>query len=173
MHFVWFETSASSLASGSNTAAVLGAIKVWNAAIAAGAFTSAQQQLMADQSKHWHLTEATAGSRWALQEMDADRNPVGAARDVDVLEPGISTSEPVDGVVGELYALKVTSRTPQTVRYEITSGVLPAGLTLNKDTGGVTGIPAKKGAATFTVTARNSGGAPDASAGYRMNMQAT
>lgn len=124
MHFVWFETSASSLASGSNTAAVLGAIKVWNAAIAVSAFTSAQQQLMADQSKHWHLTEATAGSRWALQEMDADRNPVGAARDVDVLEPGISTSEPVDGVVGELYALKVTSRTPQTVRYEITSGVL-------------------------------------------------
>jgi hypothetical protein len=72
---------------------------------------------------------------------------------------------------GELYAFKVTSRTPQTVRYEITSGVLPAGLTLNKDTGGVTGIPAKKGAATFTVTARNSGGAPDASARYRMNIQ--
>ncbi|MFC5219018.1 Ig domain-containing protein [Streptomyces coerulescens] len=30
---------------------------------------------------------------------------------------------------------------PQTIRYSVTSGALPAGLTLNQDTGGITGIP--------------------------------
>ncbi|MFI1092488.1 Ig domain-containing protein [Streptomyces sp. NPDC020917] len=168
--FGWFQTSASSLSSGSNTAAVLGAIKIWDSALASGAFTPAQRQLMTDQSKYWHLAEVTAGKQWTLQELDAKGSPVGAAQAVNAPEPGITTPEPTDGVVGELYAFKVTSSTPQTIRYEITSGGLPAGLTLNKDTGGITGVPTRKGTATFTVTARNTDGVPDAAASYHMNI---
>ncbi|MFI6741845.1 hypothetical protein ACIBI9_53810 [Nonomuraea sp. NPDC050451] len=43
--------------------------------------------------------------------------------------------------MGRLYEAKVTSSTPQTVRYGITSGQLPDGLVLNKDAGAITGIP--------------------------------
>ncbi|ROQ78098.1 putative Ig domain-containing protein [Streptomyces sp. CEV 2-1] len=39
----------------------------------------------------------------------------------------------------------------------ITRGALPAGLTLNPDTGGITGVPKSAGASTFTVVARNNG----------------
>ncbi len=41
----------------------------------------------------------------------------------------------------------MTSSTPQTVRYEITSGRLPDGLALNQDTGAITGIPTQTGIA--------------------------
>ncbi|WP_406447771.1 Ig domain-containing protein [Streptomyces sp. NBC_00876] len=170
VNFGWFETSMGSLSQGGNTKAVLAVIKTWNAAIAAGAFTSAQQQLMADQNKYWHLSEESAGRRWSLQEMDADSNPVGAPQAVQAPRPGFTTPAPPGAKVGELYTFKVTSSTPQTVRYEITSGALPAGLTLNKDTGGITGVPTGAGAKSFAITARNSGGVPDVSVNYRMKV---
>ncbi|ASQ99758.1 Ig domain-containing protein [Streptomyces sp. 11-1-2] len=170
VNFGWFETNMNSLSNGPNTTAILAAIKTWNSAIAAGAFTPAQQKLMADQNKHWHLSEVTAAERWSLQEMDEDGNPVGAAQVVEAPEPGFTTPEPPDGRVGELYAFKVTSSTPGTIRYEVTSGKLPAGLSLNKDTGGITGVPASAGAKNFTITARNSGGVPDAAVRYRLNV---
>ncbi|MFI6724363.1 Ig domain-containing protein [Streptomyces atratus] len=170
VNFGWFETSMGSLSKGPNSKAISAAVKIWNAAIAAGAFTPAQQQLMADQDKNWHLGEETAGKRWTLQEMDADGNPVGTAQTVQAPKPGFTTPEPTEGRVGELYAFKVTSSTPQTVRYEITSGSLPAGLSLNKDTGGITGVPTKSGARAFTVTARNGDGVPDAAVRYRLNI---
>ncbi|MGW2089038.1 Ig domain-containing protein [Streptomyces sp. NPDC001880] len=47
-------------------------------------------------------------------------------------------------------------------------GSLPAGLTLNQDTGGITGVPTAAGARRFTVTARNSGGVADARITYRL-----
>ncbi|WP_406424733.1 Ig domain-containing protein [Streptomyces sp. NBC_00842] len=169
-NFGWFETNVSSLSGGSNTREILAAIKTWNSAIAAGAFTPAQQQLMTDQSKYWHLSEVTADKRWSLQELDSADNPVGAAQVVEASEPGFTTPEPPDGYVGELYGFKVTSSTPQTTRYEVTSGALPAGLSLNKDTGGITGIPTTSGATHFTITARNSDGVPDAAVTYKLKV---
>ncbi|MFE4333746.1 putative Ig domain-containing protein [Streptomyces sp. NPDC056831] len=38
----------------------------------------------------------------------------------------------------------------------------PPGLTLNKDTGGITGVPTTKGHSKFTITGRNGGGVADA-----------
>ncbi|MFJ3709630.1 Ig domain-containing protein [Streptomyces sp. NPDC090053] len=170
VNFGWFETSMGSLSQGGNTTAVLAVIKTWNAAIAAGAFTSAQQQLMADKNKYWHLGEESAGSRWSLQEMDTDNNPVGAPQVVQAPRPGFTTPAPPGAKVGELYTFKVTSNTPRTVRYEITSGALPAGLTLNKDTGGITGVPTRSGTRAFAITARNGGGVPDASVNHRIKV---
>ncbi|MBL1119694.1 putative Ig domain-containing protein [Streptomyces sp. 110] len=169
-NFGWFQTSVSGLSGGSNTTAILAAIKTWNSAIAAGAFTPAQQKLMTDQKKYWHLSEVTAGKKWSLQELDSAGTPVGAAHVVEAPKPGFTTPEPSKGRVGELYGFKVTSSTPQTVRYEVTSGALPAGLTLNKDTGGITGIPTTPGARQFTITARNSDSVPDAAVTYRLSV---
>ncbi|MCW3845570.1 Ig domain-containing protein, partial [Micromonospora yasonensis] len=50
------------------------------------------------------------------------------------------------------------------------SGALPAGLSLNRDTGAITGIPTAEGASKFTITARNGGVVPDASISYDMKV---
>ncbi|WP_406527260.1 Ig domain-containing protein [Streptomyces sp. I8-5] len=169
-NFGWFETSTDSLDKGSDTAAVLTAVRIWNSAIEAGAFTPAQQQLMTDEKKNWHLSEMTEGKEWSLQELDSSGSPVGRAQPVQAPKPGFTTPEPADGRVGELYAFKVTSSSPRTVRYEVTSGVLPAGLSLNKDTGGITGVPTAPGTKRFSITARNNGIMPDAEVTYRLQV---
>ncbi|OIJ90431.1 Ig domain-containing protein [Streptomyces colonosanans] len=166
-----FETSVRSLASGSNTAAVLQAIRIWESARKAGAFTTEQKMLLADPNKYWHLSEGTPDQEWSLQQLDSAGNPIGEAQPVKAPEPGFTTPTPPDARVGELYAFKTTSSTPQTIRYEVTSGALPAGLALNKDTGGVIGIPRKAGASRFTITARNDGAVPDASVSYTLKVK--
>ncbi|MER6949133.1 Ig domain-containing protein [Nonomuraea sp. NPDC000554] len=169
--FGWYETNLSSLSSGSNTSAILAAIKRWESAVNAGAFTPAQQKLMADLTANWHLEEITAGQAWSLQRLDAAGNPVGEAQAVKAPAPGFTTPRPPNAQLGKLYEAKVTSSTPQTVRYEITSGRLPDGLTLNKDTGAITGIPTQPGARKFTITARNGGALPDAPITYTLTVR--
>lgn len=130
-----FETSVKSLASGSNTPAVLQAIKLWESARNHGAFTAEEKKLLADGSTYWHLEEVAPGQEWSLQQLDADGKPVGEPRPVKAPAPGFTTPQPPNAQLGKLYEFKVTSSTPQTIRYEITSGRLPAGLALNQDTG--------------------------------------
>ncbi|MBL1118401.1 putative Ig domain-containing protein [Streptomyces sp. 110] len=163
-----FETSVGSLASGSNTAALLEAVRVWEAARGAGAFSADQKKLLGDPDSYWHLSEVTPGQEWSLQRTDSSGKATGEPQPVKAPKPGFTTPRPPDARVGTLYAFKVTSSTPRTVRYEITSGGLPAGLTLNKDTGGITGVPTRKGTSKFTITARNSGGVEDARITYRV-----
>ncbi|MFD0629055.1 Ig domain-containing protein [Streptomyces sanglieri] len=112
----------------------------------------------------------TEGKEWSLQELDSSGSPVGQAQPVQAPKPGFTTSEPADGRVGELYAFKVTSSSPRTVRYEVTSGALPAGLSLNKDTGGITGVPTAPGTKRFTIIARNNGIMPDAEVTYSLQV---
>ncbi|MFF1395109.1 Ig domain-containing protein [Streptomyces sp. NPDC058287] len=69
-----------------------------------------------------------------------------------------------------MYESGVTT-TPATVRYEVTDGALPAGLRLDKDTGGVTGTPGKPGTSTFTITARSTAGLADATRRYHLTMR--
>lgn len=52
--------------------------------------------------------------------------------------------------------LAVTGSTP--ITFAVTTGTLPAGLTLNASTGQITGTPSASGAYNFTVTATNSAG---------------
>lgn len=163
-----FETSVSSLQSGKNTAALLAAVRMWESARAAGAFTAEQKKQLGVASRHWHLGEVTPGAEWTLQEKDTSGQSIGDPQPVKAPTPGFATPEPTDARVGKLYAFKVTSTTPRTLRYEVTDGRLPSGLTLNQDTGGITGIPTAPGTSKFTITARNGGSIADAKIAYKV-----
>ncbi|MFJ7244267.1 ricin-type beta-trefoil lectin domain protein [Kitasatospora sp. NPDC098652] len=164
-----FRTSVSSLASNPNTPTVLAAIKEWESARNLGAFTPAQLARFRDQSTHWHLSVVTPGRSWSLQQLDGSGNPVGAAESVTAPTPAFTTTSLPSMTTGSLYEAKVATNTPQTIRYSVTSGALPAGLTLNQDTGGITGVPTTGTAATFTVTGKGGAGTADAVRTYTIN----
>ena len=71
--------------------------------------------------------------------------------------PSITTATLPDGKVGEAYSqtLIATGTTP--ITWSII-GALPDGLSLNKDTGKISGTPTAAGSSTFTVKATNSAG---------------
>ncbi|MFI6597588.1 Ig domain-containing protein [Nonomuraea sp. NPDC050536] len=164
---IGFETTVRSFETGSNAAAVLDAVRTWESARRAGAFTAAQKTLLGDPATNWHLTVVTPDRTWSLQQLDAEGKPVGAPQTVEAPEPGFSNPQPPEARIGKLYEFKITSRSPLTTRYDITSGTLPAGLTLHRDTGAVTGVPTKPGARRFTITAR---GGTDASITYTLKV---
>lgn len=166
-----FETSVAGLeAGGDNTLRVLDAIKQWETARNLGAFTEAQRALLRDTTTNWHLSVVEEGREWSLQRLDADGKPVGAPERVVVPTPRLTTTALPPAARGDLYAARVETNTPATVRFEVTTGALPQGLTLNRDTGGITGTPRRAGTASFTVTAHQTGGAPDATAHYRIRV---
>ena len=72
--------------------------------------------------------------------------------------PTITTDTLPGGKVGEAYSqtLSATGTTP--ITWGISGGALPDGLSLNKDTGKISGTPTADGTAKFTVKAENSVG---------------
>ena len=85
-----------------------------------------------------------------------------------VKAPTITTESPLpEGTVGTEYNQTLAAENNPT-SWSVTSGTLPAGLTLNSD-GTITGIPTAAGSSTFTVTAENSAGS--ASKEYTLNIQ--
>ncbi|MGA5097051.1 NEW3 domain-containing protein [Streptomyces lavendulocolor] len=166
-----FQTSVADLsAGGSQTTQNLSAIKQWETARTLGAFTEAQKAKFRDMSTHWHLSVIQAGQSWSLQQQDASGNPVGAAQTVTVPTPALTTTALNGGVVGTRYADKVTSNTPATVDFKVSSGTLPPGLRPNDDTGGILGTPTATGQYTFTVTATNAYGQPSAQTTYEIGI---
>ena len=82
--------------------------------------------------------------------------PVNRVLPVDLVAPTVSYTAPVSLQVGVAIA-SITPTTSDTdiVSYAMTSGSLPAGLTINEDTGVISGTPTAAGAAqraTVTVT---------------------
>ena len=74
------------------------------------------------------------------------------------IAPTITTTESLpDGEVGTVYSQTLTATGDPTITWNVTSGTLPAGLTLNSD-GTITGTPTTAGQFTFTATATNSAG---------------
>ena len=71
--------------------------------------------------------------------------------------PSITTSTLPDGKVGEAYSQILTATGTTPITWSI-SGALPDGLSLNKDTGKISGTPTADGTAKFTVKAENSAG---------------
>ena len=71
--------------------------------------------------------------------------------------PTITTSSLPDGKVGEAYSQILTATGTAPITWSIDGG-LPAGLSLNADTGEISGTPTAEGTATFTVKATNSAG---------------
>ncbi|MEO3849981.1 Ig domain-containing protein [Streptomyces sp. B8F3] len=111
-----------------------------------------------------------ADREWSLQQLDADGAPIGDPQRVVAPRPRLTTGELPGVALGELYETKVATNTPATVRFEVTAGALPHGLTLNRDTGGITGTPEEKGTAAFTVTTHQAGGLPVATERYRIRV---
>ena len=79
--------------------------------------------------------------------------------------PTITSGTPTAARVGTPYTHSLASSGTPSPSYSVTSGALPAGLTLNPTTGTISGTPTTPGSSTFTVTATN-GTAPDATATY-------
>jgi hypothetical protein len=77
---------------------------------------------------------------------------------VKQLAPTIITASLPDAAYGTPYAASVEA-SGEAVRFDMSTGTLPAGLSLDVTTGAITGTPTSAGVATFTITAVNSGGA--------------
>jgi len=73
------------------------------------------------------------------------------------LIPVITTTALANGTVGRSYS-QTLAGTNSPTSWSITSGSLPAGVTLNADTGRLSGIPRAAGIKTFTVAAQNAAG---------------
>ena len=71
--------------------------------------------------------------------------------------PSITTSSLSDGKMGEAYSQTLTATGTAPITWSIDGG-LPAGLSLNVDTGEISGTPTADGTAKFTVKATNSAG---------------
>lgn len=86
--------------------------------------------------------------------------------------PTITSGAPTAATAGTPYSFPVTATGSPAPTYTVTSGSLPAGLTLNGTTGVISGTPTTPGSATFTITATNGTG-PDSSASYTIVTAAT
>ena len=72
--------------------------------------------------------------------------------------PSITTSSLPDGKVGEAYSQTLTANGTTPIKWSISGGVRPDGLTLDETTGEISGTPTADGTAKFTVKAENSVG---------------
>jgi len=73
--------------------------------------------------------------------------------------PSISTTSPLPAAVtGSSYSQTLTATGTSPITWSVTSGKLPAGLTLASLTGAITGKPTTAGASSFTVEATNAAG---------------
>ena len=72
--------------------------------------------------------------------------------------PSITTDTLPNGKVGEAYSQTLTADGTTPIKWSISGGALPDGLSLNKDTGKISGTPTADGTVKFTVTAENSAG---------------
>ena len=70
--------------------------------------------------------------------------------------PAITTESLPDGEVGTVYSQTLTATGDPTITWNVTSGTLPNGLKLEKDT--ISGTPTAAGTSTFTVKAENTAG---------------
>ena len=71
------------------------------------------------------------------------------------MPPTIVAASLPDGMEGEAYSNRLTAKGTAPITWSIVSGVLPEGLSLNEDTGEISGTPAGEGTEVFTVMAVN------------------
>lgn len=83
-------------------------------------------------------------------------NGVSVTRQYTIVAASIDTTSLPDGDVGTAYSVVLTaSGTTGTVTWFINSGVLPDGLSLNSETGEISGTPTTEQSRTFNVNMRN------------------
>lgn len=87
-------------------------------------------------------------------------DPTGDCPDVvgDLAEAPVWTDVTLGGATAQVYyADRITATGVPAPVYTVTGGVLPGGLTLDRNTGELTGVPTTAGSFTFTVQASGSG----------------
>ena len=72
--------------------------------------------------------------------------------------PTITTDTLTNGKVGTAYSQTLTADGTTPITWRVENGDLPTDLSLNKDTGKISGTPTAAGSSTFTVKATNSAG---------------
>jgi hypothetical protein len=166
---VWVFQAASSLTIGSATHIIItggaSACNVfWQVGSSASIGTSAQFQgtVLAAQS----ITAATgatvtgrllASSAAVTLQSNTITVPTGcAAGNAPSQSPTISTTTAPAATVGKPYSFHIPASGTPAPTLAVSSGTLPAGLTLNGTTGIISGTPLSAGGSTFTVTATNS-----------------
>ena len=75
-----------------------------------------------------------------------------------IAPPTVTTQTLPSGTVGTAYSQRLSAQGTTPITWSIDSGDLPADLSLNEDTGEISGTPTAVGTATFTVKATNSVG---------------
>ena len=166
---VWVFQVGSTLTIGSATNIVFtggaGACNVfWRVAESASIGTGANfaGTVVADQSISLTSGATVSGRLFALVGAVTLINnrvtaPLGCAADVDgpseSVPSEITSGPPTDATVGTPYAYAITATGSPNPEYLVTDGELPLGLTLDDETGIISGIPTEAGDSTFTITA--------------------
>jgi Putative Ig domain len=103
---------------------------------------------------------ATYNAMVTLNDSGMPPAPMTATYIITIAAPPlvITSSNPPDGVIGTAYSatLSTSGGTPP-VTWSVTAGALPAGLSLNANTGAITGTPTTAALSNFTVQAADSG----------------
>ena len=86
--------------------------------------------------------------------------------------PVITTESLPGGTVGTAYSQALAADGTAPISWSVSSGALPAGLTLSSD-GQITGTPTTAGTSTFTVTATNASGSASKAFTITVNYQPT
>jgi alpha-tubulin suppressor-like RCC1 family protein len=88
---------------------------------------------------------------------DVDPDAVGTSHSLVVTAVPVFTADspPAAATLGEAYSYAFSASGYPAPRFVVTSGTLPAGLTLAEATGVLSGTPATAGTSTFTVKATN------------------
>jgi hypothetical protein len=117
-----------------------GAVSGWNIALTAG-----------DKDVYVVLADENGTLSEPLKLTTGTYPPAPAA-------PTITTTTLTGGTVGMKYSQTLASTGDAPITWSITDGALPGGLSLNTDTGVISGTPTTAGSANFSVTATNGNG---------------
>ena len=92
------------------------------------------------------------------ESVSADVTKLTAQFEPGVYTVTITTDTLPDGKVGEAYSQTLSADGTTPITWSVENGDRPTGLSLNKDTGEISGTPTAAGTSTFTVKATNSAG---------------
>ena len=92
------------------------------------------------------------------ESVSADVTKLTAQFEPGIYTVTITTDTLPDGKVGEAYSQTLSADGTTPITWSVENGDWPTGLSLNKDTGEISGTPTAAGTSTFTVKATNSAG---------------
>ena len=92
------------------------------------------------------------------ESVSADVTKLTAQFEPGIYTVTITTDTLPDGKVGEAYSQTLSADGTTPITWSVENGDWPTGLSLNKDTGEISGTPTAAGTSTFTVKATNSVG---------------